>query len=451
MTLFGRWKAKQERRNIFLSEFQRGQKALPKDDFAALTRAFQTWPYIASTRNASVISSSTLRLYVGRKTSGKSTKAITTKQKDYLYSKSNLLQYISKAEDIEEVVSHPFLDLMKKVNPYMTRQDLFEMTGIWQDMTGNCYWYIVKNNIGMPIEIWILPAYKVKILPSEVEFIEAYIYEKSAVKMIKFEPGEIVHYKMPALKDIYYGMSPLQAVADAYNITVNMNKMTEALFANMGRPEGYWKAKEAVGDKEFKRIKQEIKQYRGASNAGKSPFVDSDIEFKAITTPPRELDYIEGRKTVKEEIINAFGQTMALYESSSNRATAEAATYLHMRDGIKPRLIRIEQKMNEKLMPMYDDKLFIAFDDPVPENQELRLKTIETHLKTGYSSPNEERQEDNIGEAEWGEYPIMPFGMSPYQGGVLPSRTEEDLGKRVMMLVEKKLKNQDLRLKTMGD
>lgn len=113
---------------------------------------------------------------------------------------------------------------------------------------------------------------------------------------------------------------------------------------------------------------------------------------------------------------NAYGQSLALYDKDATRANADAAMYAFMRDAIRPRCIRMEQKINEKLMPWYEGDLFVAFDDCVPEDREYRLKEIESHLKTGYSSVNLERQEDGLREVDWGHVPILQSGMVPYNG-----------------------------------
>jgi len=43
-------------------------------------------------------------------------------------------------------------------------------------------------------------------------------------------------------------------------------------------------------------------------------------------------------------------------------------------NAILPRLRRIEQKLNEKMLPLFDDKLFVAFDNPVADDKEYGFK-----------------------------------------------------------------------------
>jgi SPP1 gp7 family putative phage head morphogenesis protein len=126
------------------------------------------------------------------------------------------------------------------------------------------------------------------------------------------------------------------------------------------------------------------------------------------------MSFLQGRKSTREEIAAIFGVPQSLLTTESvNRANAETGEYSYMKNTILPRTRRAEQKINEKLLPMYDERLFCAFDNPVPEDKEHRLKEVEMHLKTGYSSPNLERQIDGLDEVEWGNEPLLPMNIRP--------------------------------------
>jgi hypothetical protein len=108
-----------------------------------------------------------------------------------------------------------------------------------------------------------------------------------------------------------------------------------------------------------------------------------------------------------------------------------------MKDTIKPRLIRMEEKLNEKLTPKFDDKLFVSFDDPVPLDKDHRLREKETNLKTGYSSINMEREQDNKDSVPWGDKPILnqnlvPLGERPPDNGNGDMPDLDDIADRIM-------------------
>ena len=114
---------------------------------------------------------------------------------------------------------------------------------------------------------------------------------------------------------------------------------------------------------------------------------------ETIAVNPKDIfNAISGKKSM-EEIAAAFGVPMSLLTpENTNRANADAANYAYQRDTIHPRLIMREQKINEKIMPLYDPKLFCMFDNPVMEDNEAVRKKIESGTKIGLFTINESRR-----------------------------------------------------------
>jgi len=400
---------------------------MPNADFYSMLKANRGWIYTCSSKNAVSIASTPIRLYVGKKNnnsiSSVKTAKITKKKEASLRNRASLsnLSRVKKAIGIEEVLEHPMLDLFNTVNNFMNKFYLFELTSLYQELCGNAYWYILNNRLGVPIEIWPVPPQHLVILPDERKFIKGYELRKG-MDRIPFKEDEIIHFKFPSVTSVYYGCSPLSAVTDSYNIHQSMNRYELAIFKNMGRPEGAFETEQELSQYEFDRLKEELSQsFGGLDNVGKSPLLEKGVTFKNYGSLPRDLSYLSGRSKIKEEITNAYGQSMALWDKDSTRANATVANENFMRDAIRPRLIRMEEKLNEKLAPRYDEKLFIAFDDPTPEDRDYRLKERESNIKSGYSSINMERESDNEDPVEWGDWPIFNQSMVRYDPDREPS------------------------------
>jgi len=243
--------------------------------------------------------------------------------------------------------------------------------------------------------------------------------------MVPFDADEVVHHRYPNPQSRFIGLSPLEGIASAVNINTQMSTYSEAVFKNMARPDSVLTVEATMTNTTFERLKKQFNQeYGGARNAGKTAIIDGagKKDFKTISMKPSELSFIEGKKLTREEIADGYGIPMSLLSpDSSNKAVAQTAFQQYMRDTIRPKLVLYEQKLNEQLVSLYDENIFVAFDDPVPAEREQRRKDIEAHLKTGFSNINEERHEDGLEEVEWGEVPILPMTMQP-----LGSREEEE-------------------------
>lgn len=102
-----------------------------------------------------------------------------------------------------------------------------------------------------------------------------------------------------------------------------------------------------------------------------------------------------------------------LTTESVNLANAYVGEHQYMQDTIEPRLRRIEESINEKLMPMYDENLFIAYDPVVPSDKEFELKERTSNLLSYITTVNEEREKMGLEEVEWGKIPLAPAGIAP--------------------------------------
>lgn len=399
-----------------------GRELAQETDYTSLLRAYRSWIYVCANKNAVSVASVPLRLYAavpegkpnGRKLHG--TRPLKKVEKAQLLSRKSIamLPQVLKAADVEEVVEHPWLDLTRNVNNFMNQFDLWELTDLFEELCGNAYWYIIEDNLRIPREIWPVPPNLLKIMADPVKFIKGYVLVNGMQKEF-FEEREIIHFKFPNPRSMYYGMSPLAAVSTAYNLNEHMSTYEQAVFANMGRLEGVFQSDDEVDDAEYERLKEELNQLtKGARNAGKTPLLPKGIKYASMGFGPRELSFLKGREKVKEEIANAYGQSMGMFDKDSTRANADAAVYTFQKDTVKPRLIRMEQKLNERLISRYDENLFVAFDDNVPDDAEFALKKRSEDLKNGSLAINEARNED--GREAWGpefDEPWLSNTMAP--------------------------------------
>ena len=426
----------------YLPDWYYERELASPENYTSLLNAYKSWVYVCASKNATSFASFPLRLYVAKPSKSKmlvETRPISKETKRFLCSKEmgHLDRYLRKAVEVEEVLEHPFIELMKNVNPFMNEFELKEMTCLNQELTGNNYWYLLNNNMGLPIQIWIVPPDKMKIIPSKEEFIRGYMY-KNGLNEVAFDKLEIVHYKYPSPTSAYYGMGVVGAIAHAYNINENMNRYENSLFANMARPDGILTTDFPINPDEQTRMGNEWNQrYSGVNKVGKTAILANGLKYQQISINPKDLNFLEGRKVTKEEIVNGFGQTLALYDKDANRANSDAAIYMLMRDAISPRHRRNEQKINEQILPRYDERLFCVYENCVPEDKEFKQK-VRTEGVNTYITVNEIRKEEGREDVEGGDTLyvsslLMPLGTKPDE------RELEEVSQRIAEKVKEKL------------
>jgi len=215
---------------------------------------------------------------------------------------------------------------------------------MFMDLTGECYWLMLKDGLQVPRQLWVIPAQYInpEYGDSLAKPIIGYKYERGNVKIL-LKPEDVVMFNTPNPKNIFSGFSTIRGVADAVYIQSQMNEFETSIFENRARVGGVIEETENVG-------------------------------------------------------INA-----------------------------SPRCDRFSEKMNENVLPLFDEKLFCAFDDPVPKNRELILKEQIGRVKGNIMLINEARAEQGLEPIEGGDEMLVDNRLIPISAaGVTPPTPEEE-------------------------
>jgi HK97 family phage portal protein len=399
--------------------YNSGRKPRSKAEFV---EQFNSWVYVCAKLNAMSCASVPLQLYAAKDSQDKQFKTISTRRvpkkrmREIKKSKS-LRPYIRKAEDIDEVTEHVFLDLMKNVNPFFNASDLFELTVLDMDLTGEAYWYVVKGKAGQPVELWPLPSIYMRAVPGKTldTFIDHYSFQRGRTEVI-LELDEVIQFNYPNPGNLIQGFSCVRGVVDAVYSNSKMNEYEEALFSNKARTGGVFQSEAAVAPSEVDRMRADIEaKYAGTANSGRPMMLPPGVTWVKDTMTNEEMSFIEGRRLTREEIAAGFDVPIALLDPESIRANVDGAQYYHAKYGIAPRLRKIEEKLNEKLLPMFDDSgvLFAAFENPVPEDEAAALAERTGYVGSGIMAINEARADLGLEPADGGDEPLVPFNLVP--------------------------------------
>jgi HK97 family phage portal protein len=403
---------------VIILPWQSGREVVSSDDFNRLVAAYKSWVYACVNKNSTFVANANLRLYATTPDKSKKflikTKSLSPKQIKRIESFPHLSPFIRKAVKIEEVLEHPFYEVMKNVNSVTNRFDLWESTEQFLELTGNAFWFVPKNALGVPAEIWNIPPQYMTIAVDRARFILGYVFKRGTYQ-IPFEYDEIIHFKFSSPSNQLWGTGPLAAVYETYSYDQSIRDFEHTLMNNMGRPEAVIETQQIVGPDVFSRFKEEWTQnYSGKNRVGKTIILEQGLTYKPITLSPKEMNYVIGRKMNREEIAAIFGVPMSkLTTESVNLANAEIGETQYTRDTIEPRLRRIEEKLNERLMPMYANNLFVAYDSTVPDDNKFIQSERESRLRTYMTSINEEREADGREPVDWGNVPLVSAGIGP--------------------------------------
>ena len=361
--------------------------------------------------NANACANVEKRLYVrtrkGEKKARCLTKSVDLGTIDSLCKEPHLQKYTKDFVNIEEVVDHPVLALLDQVNsfPGMNGTSLWTYTQLYQEILGRSYWYIVDDPVlGIPKEIWILPAQYVRPYRDlgSRNVIDYYRYFGSILPYQEYTIEEIIPFLMPSLVNPYVtGISPLRASFESNEVSNKLIAHEDSFLENEARPDVLISPgkESSIGEDEAKNLERKFSKRFGRGNIGRPFVTEEEMTITPLQYPPRDLARLEIHKEAKTEICNAYGVPLALLEAVQiNRATLEAAREQHAHDAILPRINRILGVLNQEVLTRYDDtdRLFFAAPNVVPELREIKLQENVQLVNSGIKAPNEARKDYNM-------------------------------------------------------
>lgn len=365
-----------------------------------LLRRYHQWTYTCSTRNATAVASVPLRLYGVTRPGDRAVRAphrpLTRKELGAVRRTAPA----APGDNIVEITSHPVLDLLTRISANADNYETLELTELYLELAGNSYWYISYSSLGIPDDIVVLRPDLVKIVPGEtVGSVQGYVYGYGKNR-VELAPDEVVHYKFPnPLDPHYYGMSPLRAVLasdEQYQRTIEYET---ALAQNNAVPSLGIQYDGVIPGDEIKKVEADWNRaLRGTAKTGKIKVFDNRFDVKQFQLTPAELNFLEGRRWTREEIAGAYGVPLSLLTTGDvNLANAKVGERTYAKWTVLPRLCRLADRLNAALQLWYGEpRIFLAYDSPVPEDNEFELKRAVQLAGSSIITRDEARQMQGI-------------------------------------------------------
>jgi HK97 family phage portal protein len=398
----------------FVDAYKRNREPTPNELLAELKNT----AFTCATINAAVCAAFPPRLYVTTHPDQPEPKCLTRpvdRRTEVRFRAHPAL--LTPHSVIREVVDHPLLELLRKVNAVHNSFDLWELTTLYQEVHGCAYWYLNLGSLGVPEEIWILPAQNVtpRRNPGSASVVDYYQYRTGSHEQ-RFAPDQIIHFRYPDPRDPYLaGLSPLRACWEQAAIVSDYTAFQKAKLENRAIPDAIVSPDNVLGEEERDRLEAQWNSKFRQGGAGKVVVAESGLRVQLLTQSLGDLAALADMKVTRQDIANSFHVPLSFLTSETNLANLQAAEHQHLAKAIAPRLQRRDQKLNEQLVPFFDrtGRLFVASADPVPINAQQTLQQQTFDLKYGVLTINEVRQERGLPPVAWGDTPWLPLQWAP--------------------------------------
>lgn len=285
----------------------------------------------------------------------------------------------------KEVDDNDVLKLLNRVNPLMTKKELFIATQSYLDLNGNAFWFLARDgNSGTgPIkEIYLLKPDRVSIVLGGDDNplgVQGYVYKQDNAKQIPLQPNEIIHFKNfdpnGNFPFQHRGMGIVEAAQFAIETDNEIRTFNLNFFKNSAQPDGILEVSgdAAIGPVEYKRLQAEWEQeHKGTHNSHKTAILSGGLTWKETTRSQTDMQFAEQRIMNRDEILGLFNvpKTILGITEDVNFASAKATIYIYNLYTIKPLMQVFVDTLNEYLLPDFGETdLYFTFVSPVQEDR----------------------------------------------------------------------------------
>lgn len=292
-------------------------------------------------------------------------------------------------EDSPEVKDHPFLETLKRPNPFQGTFEFFKLVQEYLDMTGVCHLRILPGVLNPIQKIYPLQTHLVMAKFGTDAQLEGWWYNAPQPNSIWLTLDEVFPIRWSDIQNPYGGgWGPAQRAWTEICLANGDASLMYALQQNnaiMGTIITPKDAQGVVSKGIVERLTAWLNSFRGGK-AGRPAVSEIPIDVLQLSQPSKDFEGSDRYDQIKNTICACFGVPTALLSSAGTRAELDSAQVQFARLAIDPRTALLEGFINRALLPLYgEEELTFHFEDSLPEDQQDQGQQIDpkTGLPTG--------------------------------------------------------------------
>lgn len=330
--------------------------------------------------------------------------------------------YRRKGKEWAEVKEHALLNLLFRVNPFMTQTMFFHHIQAYKDLSGEAFVWKLRDKNKNIKEMWFLRPDWVDILPDPKTFIKAYRYRAGGSTreedQVIIPPEDIMHFKDFNPLNQWRGKGIVESLAveiDTYDYSGEYNRN---FFYNSAKPAGVLYTEHNLKDEVRRRLEEAWKEkYAGRQNAFKTAILEGGLKWQDVGHTQKDMDFATLKTMSRDDILSVFQVPKSVIAISDdvNRANAREGRASFQEFVIDPLMRQIVGFLNEFLVSEYGEDLFLDYDPPAPVDQTQDLAYYESGIRNYWLSINEVREREGLEPLDdpKADKPLVPFNLLP--------------------------------------
>jgi HK97 family phage portal protein len=302
-----------------------------------------------------------------------------------------------------ELTEHPLLALLAHPNPEEDGAAFFARWYSFLQCAGNAYVEAVAA-AGEIRALYTLRPDRVAVVPGPRGWPIGYDYtvDGRTTRIARDASGflPVLHTTLFHPLDDYYGLSPVEAAANAIEVHNAGAQWTKSLLDNAARPSGALvyrgpDGQSALTDDQFARLKRELEDaYQGSGNAGRPMVLEGGLDWKAMSYSPADMDFAQSRDAAAREIALAFGVPPMLLgiPGDNTFANYKEANLTLWRQTVLPLVGRTCAALTRWLAPRFGTGLRIAYDPDSVDALALERESVWDRLNAATFLTEDEKR-----------------------------------------------------------
>lgn len=330
---------------------------------------------------------------------------------------------------------HRLNNLMTNPNALQTRYDLLASTLSYLVLTGNCYWFLERNQITKNIvKIHVVRPDRVEAKgpdelkndTKETRDDQVSFFRKRASGAIeKWAMEDVVHFTFFNPLSDFQGWPPVGTLQDTGLLDLFLLEYGKSYFTNASRPSLVFTAKNRISSDSIQRFMSTMRRmHKGVKNFHRIMLLEEDIQPTELKQKqPTDSDYVKSMEHSQEKILTGLGifHLVALLQNAQGQLLKDALNMFY-EVTIDPIITNIEQTITKELLwPMegmtngddapqimfsFDRRMVPGFREGVLDESIADFRNIQS----GKFTVNEVRQERGAsGDVSWGDLPPPPI------------------------------------------
>ena len=309
------------------------------------------------------------------------------------------IDFILKDSKGEIITDNKELDLVKNPNNQYTGSKFWKLATQYHDITGMAVirkitnGKVFKDNQEIQSLELLNSAYVEIVEDTETGKIKSFRYSNPVTKKQEVIPYEqCIYWNIPDPINPNQPLPLLLAGILAIQTSNETEKQYSKTLKNGGSIDGLFRFKEGLNEDQVNTLKRDYAQLLRENKDTNVPLIlGGDASFERVALSPQELQSIENKKLLLDDLIAITGVPKSLLGISSGEtyANAETSYRIFLREVIKPLMNDLIDTLNFNLI---SDDYDLDFIDPTPENVEENLKKAQTGSQINALTLNEKRE-----------------------------------------------------------